>query len=66
MWEILLTKIAALIALGIGALLIVLFPIIDKENKHFSWICLFAGGLIIVVLLYFIVSDDNYRMLFFG
>lgn len=36
MWEPLLTKISALIALGIAAILIVLFPFVDKKNNHIS------------------------------
>lgn len=66
MWEPLLTKISALIALGIAAILIVLFPFVDKKNNHISWICLFVGGLITVLLIYWIVSDDFYRGEFIG
>ncbi|MEQ2526345.1 hypothetical protein EKG37_05935 [Robertmurraya yapensis] len=66
MWEVLLTKLTALIALGIGGLLIVLFPLIDKENKHISWICLLIGGFIIVMLIYWILGDVFFRSQFFG
>lgn len=66
MWEALLTKLTALIALGIGSLLIVLFPLIDKENKHISWICLLIGGLIIAMLIYWILGDELYRGQFLG
>lgn len=66
MWEVILTKFTALIALGIGTLLIILFPLIDKENKHISWICLLVGGFIIAMLLYLILGDEFYRSQFFG
>lgn len=66
MWEALLVKLTALIALGVGTLLIVLFPLIDKVNKHMSWICLLVGGLIIAMLAYWILFDELYRIQFFG
>lgn len=58
MWDALLVKLTALIALGVGTLLIVLFPLIDKVNKHMSWICLLVGGLIIAMLAYWILFDE--------
>lgn len=66
MWEVLLTKLTALIALGMGTLLIVIFPWVDKLNKHISFLSILVGVLIIAMLFYWIIVDESYRLLFFG
>ncbi|MDX8363018.1 hypothetical protein [Cytobacillus sp. IB215316] len=47
---------SALIALGVGALLIVLFPIINKESKVFAKISFITGILIILILIFILIS----------
>ncbi|MDX8368061.1 MULTISPECIES: hypothetical protein [Bacillaceae] len=47
---------SALIALGVGALLIVLFPIINKESKVFARISFITGILIILILIFILIS----------
>ncbi|MFS1515368.1 hypothetical protein V1503_02445 [Bacillus sp. SCS-151] len=47
---------SALITLGVGALLIVLFPIINKESKVFARISFITGILIILILIFILIS----------
>ena len=61
MWEYLVARITALITLGIGTLLIVLFPLIYKENRYFAWVSLLIGIFIITILLYWIFGYEVYR-----
>ncbi|MCD5324514.1 MULTISPECIES: hypothetical protein [Pontibacillus] len=52
-FDVLTGKLSILITLAFGTLLIVLFPIIHKENKYFAWFSLVMGVLVLVLLLWF-------------
>ena len=65
MWDYVVSRLTVLISLGIGTLLIVLYPMINKENKIFAWIGLIVGVIIIVVLLYLLLSDPIIRYTIF-
>ncbi|QOY38112.1 hypothetical protein AWH56_011560 [Anaerobacillus isosaccharinicus] len=66
MWEFLVARITVLITLGIGTLLVVLFPLINKENRYFAWLSLTIGVFIITILLYWVLGDEGYRGQFLG
>jgi hypothetical protein len=55
-WEYVVSRLTVLITIGVGTLLVVLYPIINKENRIFAWISLIVGALIIIILLYFLLS----------
>jgi hypothetical protein len=61
MWEYLIARLTVLITLGFGTLLVVLYPIINRESKVFAWISLFVGAFIIIILLYFVISSPAIR-----
>jgi hypothetical protein len=49
MWEYLIARLTILITFGFGMLLIVLYPIINRESKIFAWISLIIGTVIIIL-----------------
>jgi hypothetical protein len=61
MWEYLIARLIVVITFGFGTLLVVLYPIINKENKVFAWISLITGALIIIILLFFLFSNPVIR-----
>jgi hypothetical protein len=61
MWEYLIARLTVLITFSFGTLLVVLYPIINKENRIFAWISLIVGALIIIILLYYVVGSPAYR-----
>ncbi|MFD1738356.1 hypothetical protein ACFSCX_17675 [Bacillus salitolerans] len=61
MWEFLIGRLTALMTLGIGTLLIVLFPLVKKENTYFAWIGLIIGCFIIAILLFWVFGNAVYR-----
>lgn len=61
MWEYLIARLTILITFGFGILLVILYPVINKESKVFAWIGLIAGTTIIIILLYFLLSSPAIR-----
>lgn len=61
MWEFLIARLSILITFGFGILLVVLYPIINKDNKVFALISFIAGGFIIIVLLCILLSNAVIR-----
>lgn len=60
-FETLTAKLSIVITLGFGALLIVLYPIINKENKYFAWFSLVMGVIILLLLLWFTFGNEVIR-----
>jgi len=54
-------QLSAVITLAIGTLLIVLYPIIHKENKYFAWFSLIMGIIVFLLLLWFTFGNDAIR-----
>lgn len=61
MWEYLIARLTILITFGFGILLIVLYPIIKKENKVVALISLIAGALIILFLFCMLLNNPAIR-----
>lgn len=61
MWEYLVARLSVLMTFGIGTLLVVLYPIINKENRIFAWISLIVGAFIIIIVLYYVLGNPTYR-----
>jgi hypothetical protein len=57
MWEYLIARLAILITLSLGTLLIVLYPSIKKDNIYFARVSLAVGSFVLIVLCYFIFSN---------
>lgn len=66
MWEYLIARLTVLITFGFGTLLVVLYPLINKENRVFAWISLLIGLIIIIILLYFLLIDPIIRQVVFN
>lgn len=61
MWESLAARLLSLVTLGIGTLLIVMAPLISKESKVFGIISFCVGVFIVLLLFYFLFSNDVIR-----
>lgn len=57
MWEYLIARLTILLTLCFGTLLIVLYPLIKKENLHLARFSLSVGSFVLMMLLYFIISN---------
>ena len=49
------------IAFGFGALLIVLFPLLQKESRYFGWFSLIMGAIVWLLLLWFTFGNEVVR-----
>jgi hypothetical protein len=57
MWEYLIARLAILITLCFGTLLIVLHPLIKKESIYLARFSLYIGSFVLIILVYFLVSS---------
>jgi hypothetical protein len=60
-FETLTGQLSVVITLAFGALLIVLYPIINKENKYFAWFSLVMGFIVLLLLLWFTFGNEVIR-----
>ncbi len=67
-FETLTGQLSVVITLAIGTLLIVLYPIIRKENKYFAWFSLIMGIIVLLLLLWFTFGNEviRYQILKYG
>lgn len=61
MFEILTGQLSVVITLAFGTLLIVLYPIIHKENRFFAWFSLVMGIVVLLFLLWFTFGNEIIR-----
>lgn len=61
MWEYFVAKFSILIAFSFGSLLVVLYPIIKKDNKYFALFSLIVGIIILLLTLYFVFGSPVIR-----
>lgn len=60
-FETLTGQLSVVITLAFGTLLIVLYPIINKENKYFAWFSLVIGVIVLLLLLWFTFGNEVIR-----
>ncbi|WP_431803476.1 hypothetical protein [Halobacillus andaensis] len=60
-FETLTGQLSIVITLAFGTLLIVIYPIINKENKYFAWFSLVMGIIILLLLLWFTFGNEVLR-----
>ena len=61
MFETLTGQLSVVITLAFGTLLIVLYPIINKENRYFAWLSLVMGIVVLLLLLWFTFGNEGIR-----
>jgi len=57
MWEFLVARLSILMTFCFGVLLIVLFPIIRKDNDYFAWFSLISGIVVLLLLIYYVFGS---------
>ncbi len=60
-FETLTGQLAVALTFGMGALLIILFPIIKKENRYFAWFSLIMGVVVWLLLIWFTFGNEVIR-----
>ncbi|SES63086.1 hypothetical protein SAMN05216389_101154 [Oceanobacillus limi] len=60
-FETLTGQLSVVITLALGVLLIVLYPLIHKENRYFAWISFVMGIVVILLLLWFTFGNEVIR-----
>ncbi|OLO26309.1 hypothetical protein BTR23_23375 [Alkalihalophilus pseudofirmus] len=60
-FETLTGQLSVVITLAFGALLIVLYPIINRENKYFAWFSLLMGVIVLLLLIWFTIGNEVIR-----
>lgn len=67
-FETLAGQLSVVITLAFGALLIVLYPIINKENKYFARFSLVIGVIVLLLLIWFTFGNEviRYQILKYG
>jgi hypothetical protein len=61
MWEFFIVKFTMLIAFSLGALLVVLYPILKKHSASFAIFSLVVGLVVILLTLYFVFGSPVMR-----
>lgn len=61
-------QLMVVLTLGFGALLIALFPLIQKESRYFAWFSMFMGVVVWLLLLWFTFGNEviRYQILRYG
>ncbi len=54
-------QLMVVITLGFGALLIALFPLLQKESRYFAWFSLIMGVIVWLLLLWFTFGNGVIR-----
>lgn len=67
-FETLTGQLSVVITLAFGSLLIVLYPLINMENKYFAWFSLVMGVIVLLLLLWFTFGNEviRYQILRYG
>ncbi|MDQ0298083.1 hypothetical protein J2S78_000491 [Salibacterium salarium] len=60
-FETLTGQLSVVVTLGLGALLIALFPLIHKQNMYFAWFSLLMGIIVWLLLLWFTLGNETMR-----
>jgi Na+/proline symporter len=60
-FETLTGQLTVVITLGFGALLIALFPLLNKENRYFAWFSMIMGIIVWLLLLWFTFGNEVIR-----
>jgi hypothetical protein len=60
-FETLTGQLSVVITLGFGTLLIVLYPLINKENKYFALFSLVMGIIVLLLLIWFTFGNEVIR-----
>lgn len=60
-WQSLIGQLMIVITLGLGALLISLFPILFKQNRFFGYFSIIMGSIIWLLLLWFVLGNPTFR-----
>ncbi|SEQ87884.1 hypothetical protein SAMN05216232_3540 [Virgibacillus subterraneus] len=60
-FETLTGQLSIVITIAFGVLLIVLYPVINKENKYFAWFSLVMGIIVLLLLLWFTFGNEVIR-----
>ena len=59
--EWLIANMSVVLVLGLGALLIALFPILRKESRFFAWFSLVMGVIVWLLLIWFTFGNEVIR-----
>jgi hypothetical protein len=61
-------QLTIVLTLGLGALLIALFPILKKENRYFDWFSFIMGILVWLLLIWFTFGNEviRYQIIHYG
>lgn len=67
-FETLTGQLSVVISLAFGSLLIVLYPLINKENKYFAWFSFVMGIIVLLLLFWFTFGNEfiRYQILKYG
>ncbi|WP_339147838.1 MULTISPECIES: hypothetical protein [unclassified Sutcliffiella] len=60
-FETLTGQLSVVITLAFGSLLIVLYPMINRENKYFAWFSLVMGVIVLLLLFWFTFGNEVIR-----
>lgn len=60
-FETLTSKLSIVLTLAFGTLLIVLYPVVHKENRYFAWFSLSMGIVVWLLLLWFTFGNETIR-----
>ena len=61
MFETLAAQLTVVLTLGLGALLIVLYPLLRKESRYFAWFSLVMGIVVWLLLIWFTFGNEVIR-----
>jgi hypothetical protein len=67
-FETLTSQLTVVLTLGMGALLIALFPILYKANRFFAWFSLAMGIVVWLLLIWFTFGNEviRYQIIHYG
>jgi hypothetical protein len=67
-FETLTSQLTVVLTLGMGALLIALFPILYKANRFFAWFSLAMGIVVWLLLIWFTLGNEviRYQIIHYG
>lgn len=62
------SQLTVVLTFGLGALLIALFPLINKESRIFAWFSLIMGSIVWLLLLWFTFGNEviRYQIIHYG
>ncbi|MGE7918223.1 hypothetical protein ACQKM9_04640 [Viridibacillus sp. NPDC093762] len=54
-------QLSVVVTLAFGVLLIVLYPLIHKENRYFAWFSFIMGVVVLILLIWFTFGNEVIR-----